>query len=185
MAVSVEKRLLTVEEYNEMGRVGILGPSDKVELIHGEIIKMSPTGSKHAATTDKLSDKLKSYIKENCIVRVQNPIRVDEYSEPVPDLTLVKFKSDFYRIEHPKSTDILLVIEVSDSSLLYDRKIKGGLYAKAKIPEYWIIDLENDRLEVYSNPKNGKYEDSGTLEKPNLVESYLINKEVRVGNLLI
>ena len=185
MAVSVEKRLLTVEEYNEMGRVGILGPSDKVELIHGEIIKMSPIGSKHANTVNKLNEVLRNFISKKVIISIQNPVVLDEINEPQPDISILMYREDFYGKILPTSKDIYALIEVSGTSIAYDKEVKTNLYAKAGIPEYWIIDIENDQLEIYSNAEKDRYKDSQIFMKEDELVSYLINDKVKVEDLLI
>jgi Uma2 family endonuclease len=185
MTISIEKRLLTVQEYNEMGRVGILRPSDKVELIHGEIIKMSPIGSKHANTVNKLNEVFRKLIDRELIISIQNPVITGPKSQPQPDISILNFRDDFYGNRIPESSDILLIVEVSDSSILYDREVKGPVYAAASIPEYWIIDVENDRIEVYSAPRDGIYTKSLILSETDSMKSYLIEREVRVKDLLL
>ena len=185
MAVSVEKRLLTVEEYHEMGRVGILGPSDHVELIHGEIIKMSPIGSKHAAVVDKLSAEIKSLLKHKSIIRVQSPIVLGDLSEPVPDISILQWKEDYYASRLPGASDIRLIIEVAGSSMEYDRSIKLNYYASAGIPEYWIVDLDSDGVEQYQHPENGIYQEKIIPSDHDSITSNLLSGQVAIADLLI
>lgn len=117
MSVRIAKRLINVGEYYRMSEAGILTAKDRVELIHGEIIKMSPIGSKHAATADRMNKTLNLLLGDNAIVRVQNPIRIDELNEPEPDLTVLKPKDDFYEGGHPTPGDLLCVIEVADTTI--------------------------------------------------------------------
>jgi Uma2 family endonuclease len=185
MAVSVEKRLLTVEEYHEMGRVGILGPSDRVELIHGEIIKMSPIGSKHANTVNKLNTVLKDLCQERVVLSVQNPVVLNELNEPQPDISVLRHRDDFYGDSHPHAADVFFVVEVSDSTIEFDRQTKGALYASASIPEYWIIDLDRDRIELYSNPENDLYRETSLFTKDDKITSQFLKDAVAVADLLL
>ncbi len=162
MTATLQKRLINVKEYHLMGKVGILKEKG-IELIEGEIIKMSPTGSKHASCVNRLTNlltktRLVNQLEEKVIISVQNPIALGEFSEPEPDLALLKYKADFYADTHPTPQDVLLLIEVADSTLETDRKIKAPLYAKAGIPEYWIVNLEEKQLEVFHSPKAGAYQ---------------------------
>ena len=173
MAVQLKRRLFTVEEYYKMAEIGILTPESKVELINGEIIRMRPSKSEHANAIDLLTRELILAIQKRAIVRVQNPISIDNHSEPEPDIAIVRTKEeDNYRHHHPVAKDILLIIEVSDSSLNFDREVKTPLYAEAGIPEYWIINLQDQQVEIYKNLVRGQYsnrriffaEDQLTLE---------------------
>ena len=162
MTATLQKRLINVKEYHLMGKVGILKEKG-IELIEGEIIKTSPTGSKHASCVSILIDllteiRLLNNLKEDLIIRVQDPISLTDFSEPEPDLALLKYRADFYADMHPTPQDVLLLIEVADSTLETDRKIKAPLYAKAGIPEYWIVNLEEKQLEVFHSPKAGVYQ---------------------------
>ncbi len=157
MSIQLAKRLLTVSEYHKMAEVGILDEDDRVELINGEIIEMSPIGSLHASRVNRIIATFKRLPDELAILSVQNPISIGPYSEPEPDIVLVKFRSDFYEGRLPNSEDILLVIEVSDTSLGYDREVKKPLFATAGIPEFWIVNIGESQVEVYKKPANGDY----------------------------
>lgn len=157
MATEVVKRLINVEEYYKMAEVGILKPEDRVELINGEIYQMSPSGSRHAAIVDHLAMMLNQLPQREVIVRVQNPIRIDDNNEPEPDVALVKYQPDFYSTAHPIPAEVLAVIEVAGSSIRFDKDIKSLLYASCGIPEYWIINMNEDQLEVFSDSKAGIY----------------------------
>jgi Uma2 family endonuclease len=127
-------------------------------LIDGEIVEMVPIGSLHAAVVDTLISLLiRGLTREQAIVRTQNPIHLDDSSEPQPDVTLVKPRRDFYRAAHPQAEDVLLLIEVSDSTLAFDRLVKLPLYAQAGIPEVWIVDLASGTIEVNRGPSAGGY----------------------------
>ncbi|MGH2453021.1 MAG: Uma2 family endonuclease [bacterium] len=157
MSVRLLKRRFTVEEYERMGQAGILSEDDRVELIDGEIIEMAPIGSRHAAVVSRLDDLLRPQGQPEVIVRVQNPLHADPHSEPQPDLMLVKRRDDYYTSAHPRGPDVLLVIEVADTTLEYDRRMKVPLYARAGIPEAWIIALPTDQVEVFRQPSAGGY----------------------------
>lgn len=152
MAVQVLKRRFTVEEYYQMGKAGILSKDERVELLEGEIVEMAPIGSRHAACVDRLNHLFSQQVGGRALVRVQNPIRLGPRSEPQPDLTLLRPRPDYYAQAHPGPQDVYLVIEVGETSADFDREVKGPLYARAGIPEVWLIDLSEERVEVYREP---------------------------------
>jgi Uma2 family endonuclease len=152
------KHRFTVDQYYKMGEVGILGLEQRTELIEGEIIEMSPIGTKHAACLSKLADALHDRARNLALVRQQNPIRLSDQSEPQPDIAVVKERQDYYLESHPIPTEIFLLIEVADSTLKYDRNVKVPLYAKAGIPELWIANLEAQVFEVYRQPNETGYQ---------------------------
>jgi Uma2 family endonuclease len=157
MAVQVLRRRFSVEEYYLMAKAGILNEDDRVELIDGEIVEMAPIGSPHAGYVDRLNRLFTLRLGERGIVRVQNPVRLSEHSEPLPDLALLRPRDDFYATAHPGPADVLLLIEVADTSVDYDREVKARLYARAGITEYWLVDLPEQRIEVYRDPAAGEY----------------------------
>ena len=155
------KHRLNVGEYYRMAEAGILAPNARVELINGEIIDMAPIGSKHAACVKRLGRLLNLRLDDaaidTAIVSVQDPLRLSEFSEPEPDLALLKPREDFYAAAHPGPEDTLLVIEVAGSSLEYDRDVKLPLYAAHAIPEVWLIDLAGKNLSIYRDPFDNTY----------------------------
>ena len=163
MAVQIARRQFTVTEYYRMAEAGILSEDDRVELIEGEIIHMSPIGPHHAASVDRLNTFLSQQVGSAAIVRVQSPIRLTEYSEQEPDIALLRPRADFYAQAHPTPADVLVVVEVADTSLEYDREVKIPLYARALIPEVWLVDLVNQTISVYSQPANGAYQTASQL----------------------
>lgn len=169
MAVEVLKRSFTVDEYHRMGEAGILREDDRVELIEGELITMTPIGSQHAACVDRLNHLLSRRLGRRYIVRVQNPIRLGEYSEPQPDLAILKPHSDFYAQAHPTAEDVLLVVEVAETSAGYDREVKIPLYARSSIAEVWLVDLTEGRVEVYRQPSPQWYQDVRTFRRGEVV----------------
>ncbi len=157
MSVQVTKRHFNTTEYYRMAEAGILLEDDRVELIEGEIIKMAPLGSRHAGCVSRLNTLLNRLAGETALVNVQNPVRLGDFSEPQPDISLLKPSDDFYSNAHPTPTDVFLIIGVSDASLEYDRDIKIPLYAASLIPEAWLVNLIRDIVEVYREPRDGMY----------------------------
>ena len=157
MSVQIEKRVFTVDEYHRMSEASILLEDDCVELIEGEIIQMSPIGKYHAACVKRLNAVLSRRVGNDAIISVQDPIRLDHYSEPEPDIAVLKQRNDFYASELPTVSDVLLIIEVADRSVEYDKTVKLPLYAKASIAEVWLVNIPEERIEVYSQPIEGVY----------------------------
>ncbi|OLE55766.1 MAG: hypothetical protein AUG51_02220 [Acidobacteria bacterium 13_1_20CM_3_53_8] len=157
MSVQIARKHFNVTEFYRMATAGVFSEDDRVELIEGEIIEMSPIGSRHASCVGRLTELFGRVAGVESIVWVQNPVHLDEYSEPLPDIALLKRRDDFYAGSYPAPADVLLLIEVSDTSVEYDREIKVPLYAGAKIPEVWLVNLPADVIEIYRQPVNGRY----------------------------
>lgn len=153
------KHRLTIRDYHRMGEAGILHEDSRVELIEGEIIDMAPIGSSHSGTVLHLSTLLTRAAGERAIVSVQSPIVLGEHSEPEPNIALLQPRQDFYKSSHPRSEDVLLVVEVAESSLRYDREIKIPLYFRYGIPEVWLVDLANNQLIMFRRPEGGAYQE--------------------------
>jgi Uma2 family endonuclease len=152
------RRRLDIDVYYRMAEAGILTDPRHVELIDGEIIDMAAIGSPHAAVTNRLARLFARALRdEAALVNVQSPLRLDPYNEPQPDLMLLRSRDDDYRASHPSGADVLLLVEVSETSLVYDRGIKLALYAKFEVPEFWVIDLPGSAVEIYREPKDGVY----------------------------
>jgi len=141
MSTLIKRRQFTVYDYHRMGKAGILLEDDRVELIYGEILAMSPLGNPHNAAVDRANRALVQTLDVQAIVRVQGSVQLDMYNEPQPDIVLLKPRDDFYAVGGAKPSDILLIIEMADSSLKFERKIKARVYAEMGIPEYWVADL--------------------------------------------
>ena len=165
MAVEVAgaRRRFTREEYYQMAEVGILKPTDRVELIRGEIVEMSPIGRRHQAFVDNLAQLLIMRVAGRAIVSVQNPLVLAEDTEPEPDLKILRRRSVPYKELEAHADDVLLVIEVAESSLSYDRSTKQRLYAEAGISEYWVVDCAAESVEVHRTPQAGSYRDVSCL----------------------
>ena len=150
-------RLFDVDEYYAMADAGILSPGERVELIDGEIIPMSPIGDRHAYSVDELNELLITRLGGRARVRSQNPVRLGRDREIQPDISILRLRDDSYVSGHPVSDDVLLLIEVSDSTLDYDRDVKLPMYAAAGIPEAWIANIPGRQVEAYSEPSGGEY----------------------------
>ena len=155
---------LTVADYRRMGEAGILSPEDRVELIEGEIIDMSPIGSLHAAIVRAITKCLESRIGRNALLGVQDPIALDDMSQPQPDIAVLKSRQDFYSTAYPGPADVLLVIEVADTSLAFDLGVKVPLYAAHGIPEVWVIDAATRRTHRFRRPEGGRYAEQDVVE---------------------
>jgi Uma2 family endonuclease len=155
----------TVADYHRMLEVGIFTEDDRVELIDGEVIRMGPIGSPHAATVNRLNAILAPQIGNTAIVSIQNPVVLTDSTEPQPDLLILKYRDDFYENALPGSADVLLIIEVSDTTLAFDRQEKLSRYAQAGIPEVWITVLENATVERYSEPSGNQYSTKQTYKR--------------------
>ena len=157
MATDVVRRRFDVSDYYRMADAGILRETDRVELIEGEILQMSPISSGHAARNTRASKVLQRYVGEAAIVSNKHPVRLDAYSEPQPDIAMLKPRADLYEQAHPGPLDILLILEISDTSSAFDRQVKAPMYARAGITELWLELISEDCIEVYSEPANGVY----------------------------
>lgn len=160
MAVPIQKRFVTIDEYHRMGEEGAFPPDARVELIRGEIIEMSPIGPAHAGSVRRFIRNFTTRLNPHAIVDAQNPVEMREQeSEPQPDITLLRLQDDLYSAATPTPGDTLLVVEVADSSLSFDRRVKMHLYAEAGIPESWLVDLKSGTLFVYRQPTPEGYQD--------------------------
>jgi len=164
MQIEASKKLFNVDDYYRMAEVGILGPEDRVELIDGEIIQMSPIGTRHAGCVTRLNRLFNSAFKGRATVSIQNPLRINNYTEPEPDVVLLKYRDDDYSNKRMLPDDALLVVEVADTTLKYDRDVKLPRYAAGGVPEVWIMDLKGNRLLVYRDLKSSAFQTSLTLK---------------------
>jgi len=174
MAIQVTRRQFTAAEYDRMIETGILQEDERVELIDGDILEMSPIGSRHAACVNRLNALLIQHAGQQAIVSVQNPIRLGTYSEPEPDIAVLKPDSEYYAYAHPTAADILLLIEVAETSLEYDREVKIPRYAAVGIPEVWLLDLRHQVVVVYTQPHNNTYQHQHTVQGGELVRSSIL-----------
>jgi Uma2 family endonuclease len=156
MAVQVERHLFTLEEYERMVEASVFGEDKRLELIRGEILERTPIGCDHAGIVARLTMLLAKMASDSAIVWVQNPIQLAGNSRPEPDLALLKWQ-DYGSSRPATAADVFLIIEVADTTLNYDHAVKGPLYTEAGISEYWIVNLADQLIEVYSKPSGGTY----------------------------
>jgi Uma2 family endonuclease len=148
---------LSAEDYHRMGQAGILGDNNRVELVEGELIDMAPIGSLHASVVSTLSMFFARQVGDLAIVSTQNPVSLPPDSEPQPDLLLLKPRLDRYRNALPTAADVMLLVEVADTTSKYDREIKLPMYARQGIAEVWLIDLKSGTIEIYREPSSKGY----------------------------
>ncbi|HKZ02828.1 MAG TPA: Uma2 family endonuclease, partial [Pyrinomonadaceae bacterium] len=185
MSAQPEKRYFNVDEYYRMARAGVLTPDDRVELIEGEIVKMSPIGSPHAACVSRLDDLLRGFRRKKASVRIQSPIRLNDFSEPVPDVALLKPREDYYATRHPGPADVLLIIEVAETTVISDRNVKVPLYARNSIPEVWLVNLPKKLIEEYFEVADGRYLKSKKYKRgENIVSATIPGLSLRVSDIL-
>jgi Uma2 family endonuclease len=172
--LTVPRRLLTVDQYHKMGEAGVLGEDDRVELIDGELIEMAAIGSKHMARVNRLSRLLTRAVGDRAIVSVQNPISLPPHNEPQPDIALLRPRSDDYAAQLPSAQDVLLVIEVADTTLAYDRDVKLGIYARHAIPEVWLADAQDETVSIYLDPSATGYRRLLTAQRSDTISPALL-----------
>jgi Uma2 family endonuclease len=157
MAMEPARHLFTVDEYEAMGAAGLFPPDQRLELIEGEVIEMAAVGPVHASVVNRLNRLLVRACGDRAIVSVQNPLRLSDLSEPQPDLSVLRAHSDFYSSAHPRPPDTLLAVEVCDTTLSWDRRVKVPLYARAGVGELWLADVNAASLEVHRGPGPDRY----------------------------
>lgn len=154
----LKRKRITCSDYHRMVDVGILDPDERIELIHGELIEMTPSGPLHSSVISRMHRLLQRRLGDNAIIFAQSPISIPPYSEPEPDLAIVLWQSDFYATKHPEPDTIFWLVEVSDTSLAKDEVVKAPLYAAAGIPVLWLVNIPSHQLEVFSGPSKLGYQ---------------------------
>lgn len=174
----------TVDEYYKMIELGMIKDYEKAEIIEGELIQKMPIGDRHAFIVDMLNRFFNKNLSDDILIRVQNPVRLSDYDEPEPDITLADLtKYDGKR--HPRPGEVILIVEVSDSTLKYDRDTKLALYAEAEIPEVWIVNLKNEIIEVHQKPGIGIYQLAQIFKRGEILQSEsLPNLKLEVDKIL-
>jgi len=162
----ITRHRINAEQFHKMAEVGMFVPGERVELIEGEVLDMAPIGSFHCGNLNWLNQTFVEATHGNAIVHIQNALRLSPIVEVYPDLALLKPRADFYRKAHPGPDDVLLVVEVADTSSAYDRGIKAELYARHAIPEYWIVDIPARSVRFHRAPIDGRYTDITATETP-------------------
>jgi Uma2 family endonuclease len=165
------RRMWTADEYHRMAEVGILHEDDRVELIDGAIVEMSPVGSRHIACINRLSKLLERRIGDTTLVQTQSSIRLSDASEPQPDIAVLRLRADYYADALPTPSDVLLVIEVADTSLPYDQYVKLPRYAEAGIAEVWIVDVARPMVTRYTDPRRTFYANQQHAQRGDALQS--------------
>ena len=166
---TIIKKLFTVDEFHRMGDAGILPETGRFELIRGEIIEMPSPGSPHSSRVKRLNRLFSSRLSDSVILSVQDPFWIDLYSEPMPDVALLKPREDYYESAHHRPEDVLLVVEVSHYSASYDANVKAPLYAEAAVPEYWQVDVKKELVIVRTDPKDREYRAIRTFRRGEII----------------
>lgn len=177
-------RRFTVDEYYRMASAGILGEDDRVELLDGQIVTMPPIGSPHGGIVNRLTRLLIRRLGDRAVVAVQNPVRLDVLSEPQPDFGILHARADDYAEAHARPHEIHVLVEVADSTLTFDRGYKLRLYAKAGVPEVWIVDVQSERVEIYRDPVDQRYTSVHVADKSDsIAPAAFPDAAIHVGEL--
>jgi Uma2 family endonuclease len=161
----VTKHRFTVSEYEQMGKVGIFGEDDRVELVEGDVIEMSAIGEKHAAAVKRLNRLIGRAVGDAAILGIQDPLVLDKHSQPEPDVIVLRPRPDFYGDRHPHPSDVMLVVEVSDTTIDFDRRVKAPIYARNGISDLWIVDIDGDGIIVYRDQSADGYRTMTTARR--------------------
>lgn len=162
---AVRRWPLTVDDYHRLTEIGVFSPDEGVELIEGDVFLLSPIRSRHAACVRRLDDRLRERLGRRAIVSVQCPVRIGMHSEPEPDLALLRTRADYYADGHPGPLDVLLLIEVMETTSDHDRGVKLALYARSGVAEVWLVDLPGERIEVHRRPLGDIYSETRILPR--------------------
>ena len=185
MALQPVRRRFTVREYHQMGRAGILTEDDRVELVGGEIVEMTPVGRRHAACVKRLNRLFGQRFGDAALISVQDPVHLDDHTEPQPDVAFLRPRADFYAAGHPGPADILLIVEVAETSAALDRRVKLPLYARSGIPEVWLVDLDKETIRAYRDPSPGGYRTARTVGRgQRLAPLAFPDRELTVAEIL-
>jgi len=185
MTTQLIKRLFTVKEYHHMIEAGILTKDDKVELIRGEIVQMAAVGRRHTSHVKRLTELFYIRLLSRVTIGVQDPVELDDHSEPEPDISLLRRRDDFYESGHPQSEDILLIVEVADATAETDRNIKIPLYAEDNIVEVWLVDINEQCVVVYREPSFSGYQNIQRFQRGQTLSILAFpDIEIAVDNVL-
>ena len=180
----VRKHLTDIHEWRKLGEANIFPPESHLELIEGEILEMAPIGFNHAGHVIRLNKLFNKVVGEHAIISIQNPLQLSNLSEPEPDFALLRPDADDYTTRHPNAEDVLLLIEVADSSFHYDQNEKQRLYARYQIPEYWLINLNNSTIEIYRQPCESIYQQKTTLKVGDSITLSQLDIMINVNDIL-
>ncbi len=167
--VVADLRLLSVHDYHLMVEAGVLAPDERVELIAGQLYKMAAKGTAHSAAVTRIERVLKAGLGDRVLLRFQDPIELDDYSEPEPDIAVVKVDPLDYEEHHPTPSEVYLLIEVADSTLKRDRELKAPAYAQSGIQDYWILDVNQRQLYVFRSPTATGYANEFVLSESDVI----------------
>jgi Uma2 family endonuclease len=183
--VRIPRRRFTVAEYHRMGEAGVLTEDDRVELLDGAIIEMSPIGVAHASAVDRIAETFRERLGARVNVRVQGPVVLDRYSQPQPDVSILARREDFYAVRHPRPRDVMLAIEIMSTSQGYDRTLKLPLYAKAEVREVWLVDLRAQAIEVHRRPALRGYREQRSYVRGDTIAPLAFPRlRIRVNEIL-
>lgn len=186
MTVQLTRRLFTADEYERMIAAGVFQEDDRIELIEGEIIAMSPIGARHAACVNRLAALLYRSLPSSLILSTQNPIRLSPRSEPQPDFAVLHARPDFYAQALPTPADIVLLVEVTETSLAYDRDVKVPRYARGGIPEVWLVDIVHGMIVRYAQPATQGYHDiCQVYPGQEIISGSIPNLALKVDDILV
>lgn len=185
MSAQPQRYYFSVDDYYRIAEAGVFPIDARVELIDGEVVEMFSIGNRHIGSVIRLTTLLSRKVGASALVSVQNSVRLNDFSEPQPDIALLKPRKDFYSNAHPTPADVLLIIEIADTSVNFDRRVKLPLYARAGIPETWMMVLPKDQIEIHSQPVNGKYQKVQRLKRgKSLVSPTVAGLSFSVAELL-
>ncbi len=185
MSLILETRKFTADEYLQMAEAGVLLEYERIELIHGEILPMAPSGDRHAASVDRITEHFVKRFGDDAIVRIQSSFKLVTDSMPEPDVLVLKPRADYYEFGGVHPEDVLLIGEVSDSSLTYDRRVKLPLYATHGLPEFWLFNLIDRQIEVYRQPAGDSYHRIETYRGDDIVRSLAFpDRQFKVTELI-
>lgn len=182
---TAQRHRWTVTSFHKLAEAGIFTEDDRIELIDGELVKMAPIGDEHAGQVNWLSNELAYRLHQQVIVATQNPIALGEHSNPQPDITLLRWRDDYYRGKSPTPEDILLIIEIADTSVRYDREVKVPLYAQHHIPEVWLVDLQQRQMDVYRQPENSAYSEISHHQTGQVTSGALPEATINLDDLFL
>jgi len=185
MAAEPARHQFTVDDYYRLGEIGVIAANDRVELVCGEIIDMPPIGASHAACVERMHFLLTTRVGPEWQVRSQNPLRLGDRDEPVPDVMVVKARADFYESGHPVTDNVALLVEVSDTTLVYDRGTKAPMYARNGVKEVWIVDINGETVLVYRDPGPGGYRVAEAKHREERISSSVLpDIDIAVSDIL-
>jgi Uma2 family endonuclease len=185
VAVELQRHRFTVERFHQMTEAGIFGPDDRIELMDGEIVEMSPIYPPHSSRVGRLTHLCVLRFGDRCVVSIQGPLDVDAHTEAYPDVLLLRPRDDFYAARHPRAEDVLLVVEVSDTTVRYDTRVKAPRYAAAGIADYWLVNLRRNTITVFRDPGPTGYGRSQVVRRGESIRPLAFpDDEVAVAEIL-